>query len=62
MDVPIDKEAITKKIGTEKMFLTMLSRFEKISLEPALRGLKEVLDNPELTESQRAKSFKFKCH
>lgn len=62
IDIPIDKDAITKKMGSEKMFMTMLSRFEKVTLEPSLRSLAECLDMKDIDEVSRAQSFKSKCH
>ena len=49
-------------MGTEKMFLLMLSRFEEITLDPIMKGLAECLDNKEGDEAQNACSFKFKAH
>lgn len=62
IDLPIDKEAIIKTMGTEKMFLLMLGRFEAVTLDPIMKGLAECLDKQEGDEAQNACSFKFKAH
>jgi hypothetical protein len=38
-------------VGGDKMLLMMLSRFEKDTLLPALKGLAECLDKTEVEES-----------
>lgn len=50
IDIAIDKDAVIKKKGTEKVFMLMLSRFEKLTLEPALRSLAECIDNVSIDE------------
>ena len=48
--------------STEHIFIGMLSKFEKMTLEPNMRGLAETYDSLGEDVGQSAYNFKFKTH
>jgi hypothetical protein len=49
-------------MGTEKMFLMMIGKFEAMTLAPILKSLAEILDKQEGDEAEIALAFKNKMH